>query len=271
MARKTSWIATIGGLAVIAAALTCFGKDKNAAKKRVLFFTQSAGHRHGVVRRPLTGEISHAEKIFKKIATKAGYEVSLSQDYHDLGKKDHFEKYDAIVTYTSGDPKIDRAALMEWVRAGGAFMGIHASTDSFKDDPAYVKFIGAAFKTHAPGNKEVTIKVEDPNHPATKMLGSEWKIVDEIYQFNGFVRDNVHMLLSIDMDKTNLKQQKMERGKYYPVSWTRAEGKGRVFYTSLGHREDVWTNPVYQQHLLGGLAWALRCGESKCSAAGTQR
>jgi len=270
MTQKMSWIATIGGLLVIAAALTCFGEDKNVAKKRILFFTQSDGYRHSVVRRPLTGEISHAERIFKKIATEAGYEVALSQDFHDLKNKGDLKNYDVIVTFTSGNPKIAKEALMEWVRAGGAFMGIHASTDSFKDDPAYVKFIGAAFKTHAPGNKEVTIKVEDPNHPATKMLGGEWKIVDEIYQFNGFVRDNVHMLLSIDMDKTNLKQQKMERDKYYPVSWTRAESKGRMFYTSLGHREDVWTNPVYQKHLLGGLAWALRCGEDKCSATGTQ-
>jgi type 1 glutamine amidotransferase len=49
----------------------------------------------------------------------------------------------------------------------------------------------------------------------------------------------------------------LKKGEFAPVSWTNTEGKGRVFYTSLGHREDVWTNPVYQQHLLGGIAWAL--------------
>jgi len=262
MVRETGWIATIGGLAVMAVALTCFGEDKKAARKKILFFTQSDEFRHSVVRRPLTGELSHAEKIFKKIATEAGYKVDLSQDFHDL-QKGNLADYAAIVTYTSGNPKIAKEALMEWVRAGGAFMGIHASTDTFKNDPAYVKFIGAAFKTHAPGNKEVTIKIDDPNNPATKMLAGEWKIVDEIYHFKGFVRDNVHMLLSIDMDKTNLKQQKMEKGKFYPVAWTRTEGKGRVFYTSLGHREDVWTNPVYQKHLLGGLAWVLAGDKGK--------
>jgi hypothetical protein len=89
------------------------------------------------------------------------------------------------------------------------------------------------------------------------MLGAEWQLKDEIYQFNDFDRDNVHMLMSIDTDKTDLKPQKMEPGKYYPVSWTRTEGKGRIFYTSLGHRLDVWENPLYQQHLLGGIAWAL--------------
>lgn len=263
MSWKISWIATVSGLAVIAAALTCFGEDKTVAKKRVMFFTQSDGFRHGVVARPLTGDLSHAEKVFKQIATEAGYEVSLSQDFHDLQRKEHFTNYDVVVTYTSGDPKIDVKALMEWVRAGGAFVGIHAATDSFKGNPAYVKFIGGFFKTHGPGKHEVTIKVEDPNHPATKMLGGEWKIVDEIYQFDGFDRDNVHMLLSIDSDKTNLKKQKMVKGEYYPVAWTRTEDKGRVFYTSLGHRPDVWKNPVYQKHLLAGLAWTLGCDEGK--------
>jgi len=267
MTWKTRMIATVGGLAMVAAALTCFGEDvstdKKVAKKRVLFFTQSDEFRHGVVARPLTGDLSHAEKIFKKIATEAGYEVSLSQDFHDLNRKGHFKDYDAIVTYTSGNPKIDVKALMEWVRAGGSFVGIHPATDSFKNNPAYVKFIGGAFKTHGKGNKEVTIKVEDQNHPVTKMLGSEWKIVDEIYHFDGFDRDNVHMLLSIDTEKTNLRPQNMETGKYYPVAWTRTEGKGRVFYTSLGHRPDVWTNPTYQKHLLAGLAWTLGCDEKK--------
>lgn len=262
MTRKTIWIATVGGLAVIAAALACFGEDKKVAKKRVLFFTQSDGFRHGVVARPLSGELSHAEKIFKQIAIEAGYEVSLSQDFHDF-QEGNLKDYNVIVTYTSGNPKIDVKAMMEWVRAGGAFVGIHASTDSFKDDPAYVKFIGGAFKTHGSGNSEVTIKVEDPNHPATKMLGSEWTIVDEIYQFDGFDRNNVHVLLSIDMDKTNLKPQKMEKGQYHPIAWTRTEGKGRVFYTALGHRPDVWTNPLYQKHLLAGLAWTLGCGEGQ--------
>jgi type 1 glutamine amidotransferase len=104
----------------------------------------------------------------------------------------------------------------------------------------------------------VTIDVEDTGHAATESLGGEWVIADEIYQFRdgSFSKDSAHMLLSIDTDKTKLEPQKMKKGEYYPVSWTRKEGEGRVFYTSLGHREDVWTNPKFQQHLTGGLKWA---------------
>jgi len=252
---KPIWILSMCSLMWASAGL-CPAAEA-VAKKKILFFSQSDGFRHGMVRRPLTGELAPAEQIFKKIATQAGYEVFFSQDFHDLARPRDFKQFDAIVFYTSGDVKINKEALYEWVRGGGAFIGIHSATDTWKKDPAFVKFIGAAFETHGRGDKEVTIKVEDPNHPATRMLGKEWKLVDEIYHFVDFVRDNVHVLLSIDTSKTDLKPQKMEPGRYYPIAWTRSEGKGRIFYTALGHRKDVWENPLYQKHLLGGIAWAL--------------
>lgn len=239
-----------------AGAAMCLAAE-GTAKKKILFFSQSEGFRHGMVCRPLTGEMAPAEQIFKDIATRAGYQVFFSQDFHDLGGKKDFKNYDAIIFYTSGDVKIDKDGLYEWVRDGGAFIGIHSATDTWKQDPKYIKFIGGAFKTHGQGNKEVTIKVEDTESPATRMLGKQWKLVDEIYHIVDFSRDNVHMLLSIDTTQTDLKPQKMEPGQYYPVAWTRTEGKGRVFYTSLGHRKEVWEDPKYQQHLLNGIAWAL--------------
>lgn len=234
------------------------GSARPGAGKKILFYSESCGFRHSVVARPLTGELSHAEKVFKKIATEAGYEVFLSQSFHDVRNEKQLARYDAVVFYTSGDPPFDRDGLRKWVQDGHAFVGIHAATDTWKGDKAFIKFIGGSFKTHGAGDKKVTIKVEDPDHPATRMLGDEWVIADEIYHFNDFSRDNVHVLLSIDTAKTELEPQRMTAGGDYPVAWTRAEGDGRVFYTSLGHREDVWTNPVYQKHLLAGIAWALK-------------
>lgn len=248
---------------------------KETGKKKILFFSPSFGFRHSVVARPVTGELSHAEKVFKEFATKAGYEVSFSQDFHDLENPKQFEQYDAILIYSTGNPPINRNAFMNWLRNGGVIIGIHTATDSFHHDapygqdgaagvlkewPEYVKAIGGAFKTHGRTHDPVTIKVEDPKHPATTMLQDGWQIGDEIYQFDRFSRDNTHVLLSIDtakMDDKTLQGHHMKKGEDYPVAWTRTEGKGRIFYTSLGHREDVWTNPLYQQHVLGGMAWAL--------------
>jgi len=240
--------------------LFCFAdKQESGKKKKILFYSQSMGFRHGPVTRPLSGKMSHAERIFKEIATKAGYDVYVSQDFNDL-KQNQFKSYDAIVFYTSGDLLINKENFMKWLRGGGAFIGIHSATDTYKGWPEYIKAIGGRFRGHGRQQK-ATMKVEVTDHPATKMLDKDWTLLDEIYLFDSYSRDNVNVLISIDTEKTSedkLKNMNMKPGKDYPIAWTNTEGNGRIFYTSLGHREDVWTNPKYQEHLLGGIAWALK-------------
>jgi type 1 glutamine amidotransferase len=245
--------------------------EEGSGRKKILFFSPSCGYRHSTVTRPLSGELSHSEKIIKELGAKAGYEVAVSQDVNDLKSDDDFKRFDAIIFYTTMNPEINRDAFLKWFRSGKALIGVHCGTDTFWRDvelqgggvskgwPEFTRIIGAAFKTHGPNHVPVTIRVEDKSSPATRHLEPEWTIADEIYQFRdeSFDKSRIHPLLSIDTEKTDLKPQKMEKGKYYAVSWTREEGKGRVFYTSLGHREDVWTNPTYQKHLMGGIAWAL--------------
>ena len=263
--KALHWMLIAGLTFCVGGALVCLAQDAPKAKKKVLFYSQSFGFPHPVVRRPLTGELSHAEKVFKEIATKAGYEVFLSQDFHDL-EGDACKKYDAIVFYTSGNPLISREPLIKWIRGGGAFIGIHSATDSFREDkgipgwPEYVKMIGAAFVTHK-DQRVATLKIDVPDHPATKMLEQGWKLQDEYYLFGDtFLAESSQLLVSVDTEKTSeadLKAMGMRPGSVVPIAWTRTEGKGKVFYTSLGHREDVWTNPAYQKHLLGGIAWAM--------------
>lgn len=260
----------LAGVTFAVLGLTTLGviaQQAEGKKKKLLFFSPSFGFRHSTVTRPLSGEISHSEKVMKEIGAKAGYDVSLSQDFNDLKSDKDFERFDAIVFYTTQSPPINKDALFKWVRGGGAFIGVHCATDSYYDSPDYNNMIGAQFKTHGPNHVPVTIKVEDKDSPATRHLGDEWKLADEIYQFREetYKKDRLHTLLSIDKDKTDLKTQKMQDGKYYPVSWTNKEGQGRVFYTSLGHREDVWTNPDFQQHLMGGIGWAI-AGEQKSTS-----
>jgi len=261
--RNMRVLAAIGTAMLVTGVLYCLAAEQGGARKKLLVYSESDGFRHSVVARPLTGELSFAEKILKDILTKAGYEVYFSQCFHDLKDEKQFDQFDGIILYTSGNPKINREALLKWLRSGRTLVGIHAATDSFTDDEAFVRMIGAAFLTHGAGDKEVTVKVENRDHPSTRMLPAEWVLADEIYQFKGFSRDNVRMLISIDTGKTNLEPQRMKADEYYPVAWTREEGKGRVFYTSLGHREDVWTNPLYQDHVLAGVAWALGLAEAK--------
>jgi hypothetical protein len=132
----------------------------------------------------------------------------------------------------------------------------------------------------------VILKVEDQTHPATRMLGGSWPLVDEFYLFGtaawdaarpkenvdalfgnripvGFSRERVNVLLSIDTERSDLTgQPEMQRGGDYPQAWWRSFGQGRVFYTSLGHRDDIWSNdPVFRAHILGGIRWALALEE----------
>ena len=263
--KKVHWLLTVGVLGCVGGALLCLAEGPKADKKKILFYSQSFGFRHSVVARPLTGELSHAEKIFKEVATKAGYEVFLSQDHNDL-KGDQFKKYDAIVFYTSGNPLINRENLMKWLKDGGALIGIHAATDSFrmKDDytegfPEYIQAIGGSFRGHK-SQRAATLKIEVTDHPATTMLAQSWKLKDEYYLFADCSRDNVRMLISVDTEKTSaddLKAMGMKPDGDYGIAWTNTVDKGRVFYTALGHREDVWTNELFQKHLLGGVAWTL--------------
>lgn len=265
MIHHTNWVAAVGGALVVAAGLICLAEDAKPAKKRILFYSESEGFRHSPVARPLSGELAFAEKQLKEMATKAGYEIEFSQSYHDLKDPKQFARYDAIVMYTSGNPKFNKEAMFEWLRSGKALIGVHSATDTWKGEgEEYPKVIGAAFTFHGlTSSEKVAIKVEDRDNPATKMLGPEWLIADEIYHHERFSRDRMHVLMSIDTAKTNLKPQKMEAGGDYPIAWARTEGKGRVFYTALGHLEAVWTNPTFQEHLMGGLAWAMGLTDGK--------
>ena len=178
------------------------------------------------------------------------------------------KNYDAVIfANTTGDlPLPDPEAFMEWIRSGNAFIGMHSATDTFPGFPAYTEMLGGHFRTHGP-QVEVEIINQDPQCSACRHLGPTWTVFDEIYQMKQFDRSKVHGLLTLDShpnDKTP---------GDYPIAWRKEYGKGRVFYTSLGHREDIWDpawtdqkgqrkNPPevsrqYQQHILGGIRWAM--------------
>ncbi len=179
------------------------------------------------------------------------------------------KSYDGVIfNSTTGElPIPDKAGFLEWIKSGKAFIGIHAATDVFHKWPEYLEMIGGEFKTHGP-QLSVSCINADPQHPATKHLGKTFAIqLEEIYQFIGYDPKRVHELLVLDK-KPDVKDPSPG---HYPVAWCREYGKGRVFYTALGHREDivsadpslkdrknsVETSKAFQTHVLGGIQWAL--------------
>ena len=175
---------------------------------------------------------------------------------------------DVLMLYTTGALPFDANALAAWVEAGGALVGVHSATDTLSDDDAYVPLIGAVFDGH-PWNEEVTIVASDRDSSQPQLgfaaeyhenpVRCTFRIADEIYQFKQLSADrNVRLSLAPG-------QPKMEEGRAYPLAWTSVRGKGRVFYTALGHRPEVWNNPEFVQDVLNGVWWAAAgAGDRTC-------
>lgn len=222
------------------------------APRQVLYFTLSAGFRHDV--------LPESERILRELGQRSGrFEVTVSQD-PSLLTATGLAKYDALVFYTTGELPIDatqKQALLDFVEGGKGFVGVHSATDTFYEWPAYGRMLGGYFDKH-PWHEEVTVRVEDRDHPATAHLPPAFGLNDEIYQFRDWSRADVHVLLSLDTTSVDLAAPDVHRTDGdFALAWTRRQGSGRVFYTALGHRSEVWNDPRFQQLLVGGLLWSM--------------
>jgi hypothetical protein len=238
--------------------------------QKVLYFTRSAGFEHSAVKRA-GEELSISEKTLIEMGKRAGFEVECSKDGRvfdgDLGQ------YDLIAFYTSGDltqpanPKTPQPGspmspegkqkLLDAIAAGKGFVGIHAATDSFRNpgkpdiDP-YIAMLGGEFVGH--GKQQVAkLTVTDPKFPGVGKHDS-LKLEEEWYAMAKLAKD-LHVIL---VQETAGMEGKMYERPPFPATWAHMHGKGRVFYTSFGHRDDIWTNRQVQEIMLGGMAWAMR-------------
>ena len=242
------WLALLGLLTV---AVAC-DSARAVAPPRVLYLTHSAGFKHDVL--PIT------EQTRPELGRKSGaFDVTVSSDVAVLSEQ-NLRNYAAVIFFTTGELPIDDAqkrALIEFVRGGRGFVGIHSATDTFYKWPEYLELVGGYFDGH-PWHQQVAIRVEDRKHPATEHLPETFTLNDEIYQFRDWSRDRVHVLLTLDPASVDLTKQGVKRtDKDFAVAWTRTFGKGRSFYTALGHEPDVWRDARFQQHLVGGIRWAI--------------
>jgi type 1 glutamine amidotransferase len=234
---------------------------------KVLFLTHSAGWKHSVVLRSPDGTPSWAEKQLQR-AAQGRLEVVVTQDLGEV-TREKLEGYQGVVFYTTGELGIDREALIDFVKGGGGFAGIHSATDTLYKYAPYGELVGGYFDGH-PWHEKVTIRVEDRQHPATAHLGESFELTDEIYQFRDWDRSKLHVLLSLDAAKVDLTRKGVKRtDRDFGLAWTDTLGKGRVFYTALGHREEVWADPRFLTHLVNGIAWTVGAAPPAKAAAAT--
>lgn len=225
-----------------------------AASARVLVVTHTTGFRHS--------SIPIAETTIETLGRSSGlFSVSFARTDEDVRRSltpAALASIDAVVfANTTGNLGIpDPGAFIDWVAAGHGFAGMHSASDTYHDEPRYLAMLGNEFLTHG-DQTTVDAIVENADHPAAAPLGSRFRVFDEIYKFTRANRGEVTMLLSLDRHPGDGLPEAGRAGDL-PLAWAKAHGQGRVFYTALGHREDVWENRLYQQHVLGGIRWVLR-------------
>lgn len=238
---------------------------------KILMFTRSAGFQHSVIQRK-GDELSHAEKIFTALGQEHGFEVVCTKDGTVFDGD--LDQYDAYFFYTTGDLTNEKSAdkappmsaagkerLLAAVAGGKGFVGSHCASDTFHTpggawerqetpDP-YIVMLGGEFISHG-AQQPSRMVVASPQFPGAEKLEESFELTEEWYSLKNFTED-LHVILV--QDTQGMKGKDYERPRY-PATWARRHDQGRVFYTSMGHREDVWTNPVFQRLLLGGVSWA---------------
>ncbi|MBI5917612.1 MAG: ThuA domain-containing protein [Bacteroidetes bacterium] len=232
---------------------------------RVLVFSKTTGFRHESIEAGKVALLAMGKKYHFQVDTtendSAFYEVNL-------------KKYHAVVFLnTTGDvlnPE-EQNNFERFIQAGGGYVGIHSATDTEYGWPWYGKLAGAYFESHPnnPNVKEGEYYVTDHNHAACDSLPERFKRTDEFYNFKQISPD-IKVLVKID-EKTYTGGT---NGDNHPVSWYQGYDGGRAFYTAMGHTIESFTEPLFLNHLWGGIQWVLNGGKPKAldySAVRTKR
>lgn len=258
--------------------------DAPARPLRVLFFSKSANFEHSVVKR-VDGQPSWAENILTALGRKRGYEFTFTKDGSQI-TPEFLAQFDVLFFYTcgfftSGVPNVDGQppmteaglqAVYAAVAAGKGFVGCHSASDclhtgeqpqvKFQFEPGrwvthgvqshpWVRFLGGEFIRH--GKQQATaIRVVAPDFPGTEKLPTETRFAEEWYSLKDFAPDLHVVQVQETAGMEGLEYQRAP----YPCTWARRHGQGRVFYTALGHREDVWASEYFQTTIAAGLDWA---------------
>jgi type 1 glutamine amidotransferase len=268
--------------ALTGAGLAMGNRLKAAVNKPVLVFTKSSGWEHEVVKR-VGGKPSLVDDVITDLGNRHGFKVGVTKDGRIFDSKE-FHNYAGLVFYTTGDlttlgtdgkPAMSakgKQALLDAIRNGMGFVGIHAASDTFHTPPdpkdlsnryiahgdqqdPYLRMLGGEFIVHGrePRLQDANLIVNDPKFPGLEGVSSPVSFNEEWYSLKDFMPD-LHVILTLDTH--GMKGECYQRAPY-PVTWARIHGKGRVFYTAMGDRPENWKNEFFLNLLAGGIRWSI--------------
>jgi hypothetical protein len=233
----------------------------SAAKKRLLAIGEEKGYRHE--------SVSHALATIERLGRESGlWDTTIRTDSEALTKKKleynakNLNDFDAVLFYTGGTLEMDdqkKADFLSFVHDDGkGFIGIHSAAITFTDWPEYGDMIGGYYDEHPWGTFDAPILVEDPSFPGMRQWPSAFVFKDEIYQIRNFSRDKVRVLMRLDANKLDLSNPRVHRkDRDFAVTWAKMYGKGRVYYSTLGHPVENWDRPEMQTMYLEAIKWAM--------------
>ncbi|MES2307240.1 MAG: ThuA domain-containing protein, partial [Verrucomicrobiota bacterium] len=255
---------------------TVFGiAGEKTQPKRILFYSKAASWEQKIVHREFD-QPSYIELLVQKLGRENNLEIVLAKD-GSIFTPEKIAGFDGFLFFTSGDPTFQerhgrgdnyplmslegKKAFLDAIKNGKGFVGCNTANYTFpdplsrgeKDVPSrYTKMLGAAFMGHNAGQKG-HFSYLDSKFPGMEKVPSDYSPDDQWYAFKELAPD-MHVIMAIDSPKLvgNLYARPP-----YPVAWARMEEKGRVFYTTMGHSKETWTDPVFVQMLLGGIKWSV--------------
>ena len=219
------------------------------ALERILVFSRTLAYRHEA--------IGPGIEALRTLGAANGFEVEASEDPSGFSDE-NLSGFDVVVFLSTTADVLDdgqQAAFERYIRAGGGWVGVHAAADTEYEWPWYGQLLGggAYFKSH-PEIQTVQLEVENATHPATAHLPATLALQDEWYNFQQNPRAAVSVLMTLDESSYSPGADAM--GEDHPIAWFHEFDGGRAFYTALGHRSELYTDPLFTQHLLGGIRWA---------------
>jgi len=240
--------------------------------KHVLVIGQTKGFEHD--------SVSAAMDAIYAMGRDSGlWDTTMRTDTELLTKKDlgrnakNLNYFDVLIfSSTTGELEMDdsqKEDMMSFIKEDGkGFVGIHAALDTNYNWPEYGEMIGGWFDQHPWSTFNAPIVNEDASFPAVRHFPQAFVKYDEIYQPKAWSRDKVNVLLSLDPAKLNYDNNpRIHRADHdFPVAWSKMYGKGRVFYSTLGHTEEAWTDPDIRTMYFEAIKWALGMTEGSTAS-----
>ncbi len=232
-------------------------KPKKARKLLIIDLCPAGGFYHTT--------IAHGDLMLQLIGKYTGaYEPVFDNNLDNL-KYPRIKQYDAVflnsvVGPVFADPEV-LDGLIRYVREGGGVAGLHGTTFASQDVREFGELMGAQEGPHQYNGEPGTLKIDDPDSPLTKHFGGKgFSMIDEFYHFpptGPYTREKLHVLLSVDADKTDLRKWPIRPDNDYGMVWIKTFGKGRVFNSVLGHRPEFYMNPDLVKLMVGGIQFVL--------------